>query len=198
MIVFAVIFLYLVITMIRYAVKPKIKMYEVQDGDIASDSYYTGVILRTEQVVNSEYSGYVSYYLQEKGKAAVGNLVFAVDENGAVNDYLNKTAGSESRLTEANLKELKTQLSAFSRYYSDQTFSRIYDLNNSMSSRLMEYLNINMLTELGATGEDLSLQKGYAKENGIVVYSTDGMEQLAADQITEDTFSASCERVSSL
>ena len=189
MIVFAVIFLYLVITMIRYAVKPKIKMYEVQDGDIASDSYYTGVILRTEQVVNSEYSGYVSYYLQEKGKAAVGNLVFAVDENGAVNDYLNKTAGSESRLTEANLKELKTQLSAFSSSYSDQTFSRIYDLNNSMSSRLLEYLNINMLTELGATGEDLSLQKGYAKENGIVVYSTDGMEQLAADQITEDTFS---------
>lgn len=211
MIVFAVIFLYLVITMIRYAVKPKIKMYEVQDGDIASDSYYTGVILRTEQVVNSEYSGYVSYYLQEKGKAAVGNLVFAVDENGAVNDYLNKTAGSESRLTEANLKELKTQLSAFSSSYSDQTFSRIYDLNNSMSSRLLEYLNINMLTELGATGEDLSLPERICKGkrdrglfhrwNGTACCRSDHRRYLFKGTLSENRIqhrSASCERVSSL
>ena len=71
--------LYLVIVLIQYAIKPRIKMYEVLEGDIANDSYYTGLILRTETVVNSEGAGYVNYYLQEKEKAAVGDLVYTVD-----------------------------------------------------------------------------------------------------------------------
>ena len=87
--VFAVIFLYLVIVLIQYFVKPKIKMYEVADGDIANDSYYTGVILRNETVVNSDFAGYVNYYLREKQKAAVGNLIFTVDENGSMTECMN-------------------------------------------------------------------------------------------------------------
>ena len=138
--VFAVIFLYLIIVLVQYAVKPKIKMYEVQDGDIAGDSYYTGVILRSETVVNSEYNGYVNYYLREKQKAAVGNLVFTVDENGSVSEYLNKTSGSASRLSDDNLKELKTQLASFSSSYSDSRFSEVYELNTTLSSMLMEYI----------------------------------------------------------
>ena len=64
MAVFAVIFLYLIIVLVQYMIKPKVKMYEVQDGDIANTSYYTGVILREETVINSDYSGYVNYYLR--------------------------------------------------------------------------------------------------------------------------------------
>ncbi len=197
--VFAVIFLYLIIVLIQYAVKPKIKMYEVRDGDIASDSYYTGVILRSETVVNSEYDGYVNYYLREKQKAAVGNLVFTVDENGSVNEYLNRTSGSASRLSDENLKELKTQLASFSSSYSDNRFSEVYELNTTLSSMLMEYININALKEINASADTLSFQKCYAKENGVVVYSTDGMEGLTAEQVSADTFSkASYEKTSYL
>ena len=104
MVVFAVIFLYLVIVLIQYAIKPRIKMYEVLEGDIANDSYYTGLILRTETVVNSEGAGYVNYYLQEKEKAAVGDLVYTVDAGGAVADYLNQSSGDGSRLSDEDLE----------------------------------------------------------------------------------------------
>ena len=67
-IVFAVIFVYLIIVLGQYIMKPKIQIYEVQDGDIANDSYYTGVILRNETVVNTQYTGYVNYYIREKQK----------------------------------------------------------------------------------------------------------------------------------
>lgn len=190
--VFAVIFLYLVIVLIQYFVKPKIKMYEVADGDIANDSYYTGVILRNETVVNSDFAGYVNYYLREKQKAAVGNLIFTVDENGSMTEYLNQTSGDESKLSSDNLKELKSLLANFSRSYSDSSFSNVYDINATLNSMLMEYININTLQELNASGnaeEMISFQKCYAKASGIVVYSTDGMESLTTDQITADTFS---------
>ncbi|QNM05816.1 HlyD family efflux transporter periplasmic adaptor subunit [Qiania dongpingensis] len=190
--VFAVIFLYLIIVLIQFMVKPKIKMYEVLDGDIANDSFYTGVILRNETVVNSDYAGYVNYYLREKQKAAVGNLIFTVDENGSMTEYLNQSSGEESRLSDENLKEMKELLADFSTSYSDSRFSDVYDINTTLNSMLMEYININALQELSAAegeGNAISFQRCYAQASGIVIYSTDGMEGLTADQVSADTFS---------
>lgn len=190
--VFAVIFLYLVIMTGRYLFTPKIKMYEVLDGDIASTSYYTGIALRSETIVTSEFAGYVNYYLRERQKAAVGNLVYTVDESGSMTEYLNNTAGEGSRLSEENLKELKAQLSSFSASYSDDRFSEVYDVNAALSSMLMEYMNVNTLKELSdgaGSGVSVSFQKCPAKQSGIVFYSVDGMEGLTPEQLSADAFS---------
>ena len=192
MAVFAVIFLYLIIVLVQYMIKPKVKMYEVQDGDIANTSYYTGVILREETVINSDYSGYVNYYLREKQKAAVGNLVFTVDENGSMKEYLNQSSGDKSRLSDENLKELKELLANFSSSYSDSRFSEVYDASAALSSRLMECINVNNLQELSSFTElenSISFQKCYAKISGVVIYSIDGLEGLTAEQISADIFS---------
>lgn len=192
MIVFAVIFIYLIVVLIQYMIKPKTQMYEVLDGDIANDSFYTGVIIRNETVVNSDYSGYINYYLREKQKASVGNLVFTIDENGSMTEYLNQLSGDESRLSSENLKELKSLLSNFSRSYEDSKFSEIYDINTTLNSMLMEYININTLQELNSSGNEenaISFQKCYAKISGVVVYSTDGMEGINTEQISAETFS---------
>ncbi len=189
MVVFAVIFLYLIVVLIQYAIKPKIQMYEVLEGDIANDSYYTGVILRTETVVSSEGSGYINYYIQEKERAAVGNLVYTVDADGSVASYLDQTAGEESRLSDEDLKELKSVLQSFSASYSDDRFYEVYDTNTTLSSMLMEYINLSALQEMTDSGQSLSLQRCYASSSGIVVYSTDGYEGLTAEQVTADTFS---------
>lgn len=189
--IFAIIFLYLTIITGRYLLTTKIKMYEVLDGDIASTSYYTGIAMRKETIVTSEYAGYVNYYLRERQKAAVGNLIYTVDESGSVTEYLNHSAGDESRLSEENLKELKRLLSAFSSSYSDEQFSEIYNLNASLSSMLMEYMNISTLKELSDqedSGISLSFRKCPASLSGIVFYSSDGMEGLTPDQLTADTF----------
>ena len=190
--VFSVIFLYLVIMTGRYLFTPKIKMYEVLDGDIASTSYYTGIALRSETIVTSEFAGYVNYYLRERQKAAVGNLVYTVDESGSMTEYLNNTAGEGSRLSEENLKELKAQLSSFSASYSDDRFSEVYDVNAALSSMLMEYMNVNTLKELSdgaGFGVSVSFQKCPAKQSGIVFYSADGMEGLTPEQLSADAFS---------
>ena len=190
--IFAIIFLYLTIMTGRYLLTPKIKMYEVLEGDIASTSYYTGIAMRGETVVTSEYAGYVNYYLRERQKAAVGNLIYTVDESGSMTEYLNHSAGDESRLSEENLKELKKLLSAFSASYSDEQFSEVYDLNASLSSMLMEYMNIstlNGLSDQADSAASVSFRKCPAALSGIVFYSSDGMEGLTPEQLTADTFS---------
>ena len=192
-VVFAVIFLYLTIMVIRYIMSPKIKMYEVLDGDIANTAYYTGVILREETMVTSDYAGYVNYYLREKQKAAVGDLIYTVDESGSVMEYLNNTSGNGSRLSDENLKELKKQLSDFSAVYSDNHFSEVYDINAKLSSMLMEYMNVNTLHELNEqnAGEiSVSFRKCPATASGIVLYSTVGLEGLTPEQISAETFSS--------
>lgn len=191
-IVFAVIFVYLIIVLGQYIMKPKIQIYEVQDGDIANDSYYTGVILRNETVVNTQYTGYVNYYIREKQKAAVGNLIYTVDENGTMNEYLSQSSDGGSRLSDDNLKELKSLLSEFSSSYSDSRFADVYDVSSTLNSTLIEYLNISALQELNDSENaenSLSFQRCYAETSGIVIYSTDGLEGLTAEQVTADTFS---------
>ncbi len=190
--VFAVIFLYLAVMTVRYFTAPKIEMYEVLEGDIANTSYYTGVAIRNETIVTSPYAGYVNYYLRERQKASVGNLIYTVDESGAMTEYLNVSSGNGSRLSEENLKELKSKLSAFSTSYSDEQFFEVYDVHAELSSMLMEYMNGTLLNEFSAqTGAEASasFQKCPADVSGVVFYSSDGMEGLTPELLTADTFS---------
>ena len=159
---------------------------------LQNDSYYTGVILRNETVVNTQYTGYVNYYIREKQKAAVGNLIYTVDENGTMNEYLSQSSDGGSRLSDDNLKELKSLLSEFSSSYSDSRFADVYDVSSTLNSTLIEYLNISALQELNNSENaenNLSFQRCYAETSGIVIYSTDGLEGLTAEQVTADTFS---------
>ena len=65
MIIFGVVFVYVVICIIMYFQTTHIVRYEVQEGSLATDNLYRGVILRSETVVNTEAAGYVNYYARE-------------------------------------------------------------------------------------------------------------------------------------
>ena len=62
---FAIVFIYLIVTVILYFTRGSISVYEVREGSIVRDNSYTGLILRQETAVNSEESGYVSYFQNE-------------------------------------------------------------------------------------------------------------------------------------
>ena len=58
--IFALVFVYLIVTIWMYATSKKISVYEVREGSIVKDNSYTGLVLREEMVVPAETSGYVS------------------------------------------------------------------------------------------------------------------------------------------
>ena len=59
---FAIVFIYLIVTMILFFTGDTISIYEVREGSIVRDNSYTGLILRQETAVTAEDSGYISYY----------------------------------------------------------------------------------------------------------------------------------------
>ena len=76
--IFALVFVYLIVTIWMYATSKKISVYEVREGSIVKDNSYTGLVLREEMVVPAETSGYVSYFQNEGSKVKAGRSVYAL------------------------------------------------------------------------------------------------------------------------
>ena len=53
--IFAVIFIYLIINILFYANKNKVAIYEVQGDNISTENRFTGVALRKENIISSDY-----------------------------------------------------------------------------------------------------------------------------------------------
>ena len=58
MLIFGAIFIYVIICVIAYFQTSHIVRYEVQEGSLATNNIYRGVIIRDETVVNADAAGY--------------------------------------------------------------------------------------------------------------------------------------------
>ena len=88
MVIFAVIFIYVVTCVIMYFKTDHIVGYSVMEGSLTSNKIYKGIALREEEVVNSQDAGYINYFAREGERAAVGNLIYTVDETGRLSEYI--------------------------------------------------------------------------------------------------------------
>ena len=64
--IFALVFVYLIVTIWMYATSKKISVYEVREGSIAKDNSYTGLVLR-EEMVKSCGNVRIRRYFQNEG-----------------------------------------------------------------------------------------------------------------------------------
>lgn len=193
MIIFAIIFVYMAFSVYTYMKKDKIQFYEVVEGNIVNDHQYTGIILRDEQVESTDRAGNISYYVREGKRAAIGTRIYSIDETGSMAEFLEEHPEANVTLTDANLVDIKRQLSNFSTNYSDQNFSDIYDLQYTLEAAVLEYVNFNSLGNLDTLMQQtgVTFQQVKAPVSGVVSYSIDGYENLEPSQITEALFDRS-------
>lgn len=193
MIIFAIIFVYMAFSVYTYMKKDKIQFYEVVEGNIVNDHQYTGIILRNEQVESTDRAGNISYYVREGKRAAIGTRIYSIDETGSMAEFLEEHPEANVTLTDANLVDIKRQLSNFSTNYSDQNFSDIYDLQYTLEAAVLEYVNFNSLGNLDTLMQQtgVTFQQVKAPVSGVVSYSIDGYENLESSQITEALFDRS-------
>ncbi len=193
-IIFLFIFVYLVIIVFNYFSKDKIHIYEVVEGSLASNSYYTGLILRNEEIYTAEQAGYVNFYMKQGDRTGNGNLICLLDESGAdITSKLSENSEDANNLSMENLGSLRKQLTEYSTGYDPMEFDAIYDVKYKLQSMLWEYVSAQALEELqNAAAESGShFQLNYAPKSGILEYYTDGFETLTPEQITADHFKAS-------
>ena len=190
MVFFAVMAIYIIISVITYLRKDHIVGYQVMEGSLSSNNIYTAVALRDETVVTSDTAGYVNYFATEGGRVAVGNLVYTVDESGQLLEYL-KSQGSENvALSDEDLLELRTQIVNFDSSFDPANFKPAYDFKLSLEGTVQKLSNnsiLNNIQTLNANSGTLqSINYRYAGNTGIVVYSIDGYEELTLQQMNKE------------
>lgn len=192
-IIFAIIFIYLAFSVYTYMKKEKVQFYEVVEGNIVNDSQHTGIILRDEMVQTAEDTGYINYYVREGKRAAIGTRIYSIDQTGSLAAFLADNPDANASLTDANMTDIKRQLSSFSLSYTDRLFDEIYDLQHTLEAAVLEYVNFNTLGSLDALIEQtgITFQQVRAPVSGVVSYSIDGYEGMTPSQITEASFDRS-------
>lgn len=181
--VFAIILIYICFYIFSYFTKEHIGVYEVKQGTIAENNTYIGLILREEEVYNSEFSGQLNLYVSDNSKAAWNNLIYSVDETGNVSSQLTAVSEAEQDLDSDYFKNLKTEVAQFNQNYGPDTFYMVYDFKDSVASKVMEAVNQHALDCVPDTAlsADNAFHLVYAQNPGIVAYYTDGYEGITAD-----------------
>ena len=189
MIIFAVIFVYIVICVFMYFTSRHIIWYEVTAGTLSTNNIYKAVALRDETVVLATDAGYANYFAREGSKVAVGDLVYAVDETGKLSDYIAADSVGENTLSDADLNDLKTEIVSFAHSFDSASFSSVYDFKYDMEGMVLKLSNYNIVENIDSIQE--AGLAGLVKQctsplAGVVVYSMDGYEELKLEDMTSE------------
>lgn len=190
MVIFAVIFIYIIICVFMYFTQKHIEGHQVKMGSLSSNNIYKGIALREEEIVNSLQAGYVNYYAREGERVGVGNLVYTLDESGRLADYLNGESYGNT-LTNRDLNELKTEILDFTNTFNPENFSTVYDFKYGVEGTVLKLANANILEnvdKINNSGLSELISYGRAPSTGIVIYSVDGYENLTLEQFTKELF----------
>ena len=194
MIIFGCIFIYILICVCMYFTSSHIVGYEVKAGSLSVNNVYKAIAIRNEEIVNSTGSGYINYYAREGGRVAVGDLVYTVDETGKLSEMVGGGDPDENSLSDTDLNELKSEILGFTSTFSPENFSEVYDFKYSVQGTVMKLANYRILENIDSLNS--SSQSGLvdfcrAAKTGIVIYSTDGYEELRPEQVTAADFDTS-------
>lgn len=187
-ILFAV-FVYLAVAVYSYFTKEQIVGYEVREGQLVENNRYEAVILREENLIPSEATGYINYFVSEKERVGVGGLVYVLDESGAILDYTETANLNQNVLDKDSKSEFKNILNDFVEKYDRENLKSLYQLEITLQNQTQKLAN-NILMQSLKEVESLNgmVKYHYAQQAGNVVFWTDGLEELTAAEVTGALF----------
>ena len=184
---------YFVFTTYSLATRTSVNYYEVEEGSLVREHMYTGLVIREEEIINSEASGYIYYYVADGRKAAAGQPIYSIDETGDLAAYLKNNAADTADSNSPRVKDMRSELLNDSRAFSQTSFNSLYDINNSITAKAAEYSSLSIFSsmsdELKASG--INFEEFYAGINGTVCCYTDGYETVDVNELSQGLFDSS-------
>ena len=194
MIIFAVILIYVVIVVVAYFRTERIVGYEVKEGSLSSNHIYNNALaLREETVYSAGASGYVNYFAAESSRVASGGLVYTIDTAGGLQEIMMTEGNGTIVFDASDYSELLAQIIQFTSSFQPRSFSTAYDFKNSLTGTAQKLTNARVLASMEALNDARVESIAYypSPETGIVVYNTDGYEDLRPEQVTTELFDTS-------
>lgn len=189
MIFFGVIFLYIVVCVFMYFTTKHVAGYQVKKGSLFVDNIYTGLAVREETIITSNYSGYLNYYVREGSRIGAYKMVCTVDEGGRLKDIMLEQSMGENVLSEDALDNLRDDIMDYSIGFDPRNFSSVYDFKYAVEGTVLKLANTNILDnleKLNRSGESGLINVCTAPTSGIVIYSYDDYENFDPKNISSD------------
>ena len=179
-VIFGAIFLYMAIALFMYLTTNKITSYQVISGPLAQNQTYTGLIVREEQVVTANSSGYITYYAKDNAKVKKSGIVYSIGES--------RTNPVSIEMTDSALNTLQTNISSFSVNFGLTDYNDLYNFKYELESSLLQNTGISdsTITQNGGNATLGNQTLCSSPSDGIVLYSIDGYEDFTDTTITSD------------
>lgn len=200
-VVFLIIIIYMAFNLVSYLTSSPVAEYEVGQGTIATNHVYRGLIIRDETVVYAGQSGYINYYIKNAQKVSVNDIVYSIDTTGDLAKKITTAAEDGTNLNAESLSDISDKIDLFHNSYDPNAFSSVYALKDELNSQLTKTLSVNALNELGDAIDSAEANNTFYKKKsekpGIVVYYTDGYENISTDNFSSaDLISTTYKKVS--
>ena len=184
-IIFGIIFIYLIATIVMYLTAPHVTVYEVRQGSILKDTAYTGLAIRDEMVVQADADGYLNYYVPDGSKVKNGSKVYTLSSQEL--NFAEDTEEDEISLTSEEQRSVMLEIQQFQHDYQETNFSDTYRIKEELEDALRSLCNQSKSDQLDAflaQEGQMGISVYKAARDGIVVYATDGMENLTVETAT--------------
>lgn len=183
---FGLIFVYIIINLLIYVTTPHVTVYEVTTGSLSGNYHFTALALKQEQIVTAEGSGVINYYVKEGGKVGKGNSVYAINDktSAAMNSYTDE----DMTFTTKDLSSIRSEASSFSENFKTVSFQNVYNFKSNIQGSILDLITEKAMDRMNEDGNLSYLNAYTAPAAGIVVYLTDGYENLTTSEITMEMF----------
>ena len=189
-VIFAIIIIYVIFNLFVYLTTEQISEYQVEQGTIATNHIYKGLILRDEEVINTDHAGSVNYYIKNGSKVSTKDVIYSVDTDGGISTEITAAAQDGSTLSTAELGTISEKIDTFTATYHANDFYDVYSFKNDMNSQLSQTLNTTALNDLSDQVNTAMGNGTFFKETsqnpGVVLYYVDGFEGKITDDFTPD------------
>lgn len=187
-ILFGAIFIYMIISIILYLTAARITSYQVTAGPLSKNQTYTALAIRSEQIVQANSSGYLTYYVRDDSKVRSGGPVFGISDS--------KEERIAVDLNENDLADIRSSIAKFSYGFESDHFADVYGFKYELEGSILQYAGLQTTaassedgTNEGVQSQTISNQTiNFAPLDGLVLYSMDGYEGLTDETLTQDAF----------
>ncbi len=187
-VIFFIIIIYVLFNIFSYFTKTHIAEYQVQQGTIASNNIYQGIILRDETVEVADRSGYINYYIKNASKVSVHDTIYSIDTEGNISGEIAASGTGAEALSSETLAAISNEIDTFVNDYNSNRFTSSYTFYNDLNSEIAQNVNLNALADLSsqvaaAEGRN-TFFKVSSPVDGVISYEIDGFEEYTLEDIT--------------
>ena len=130
--------------------------------------------------------------MKNASKASVNDIIYSIDTTGDLAKQITTASEDGSTLNTQALSNISSEIDAFRNSYDPNTFSSVYDFKNEMDAQISQTLSVNALTTLSDVVDSAEANKTFYKKKsekpGVIVYYTDGYENVTTDNFTSENF----------